>query len=71
MKKQKPLHDAIRYSSVGLQMVIMIGLCAYGGTRLDRYFETEKAFWTAGLAILGCIAAVFYMVKAFGQISKK
>ena len=69
--KRKPPHDVIRYSTVGIQMVLMIGLCAYGGNRLDRYFETEKPLWTAGLSILGVIASIIYMVNAFNRISKK
>lgn len=52
-------------------MVIMIGIFVFIGTRLDRYFETEKAWWTAGLAILGVICSVVYMVVAFNKISRK
>lgn len=69
--KRKPAHDAIRYSTVGLQMVLMIGLFAYGGNRLDRYFEMEKPLWTAGLSIIGVISSVVFMVYAFNRISKK
>lgn len=71
MKKQKPASDGLRYSSAGIQMLMIIGVFVYGGYRLDEYFSLEKPLWTAGLSIFGVIVAIVFMIRAFNRISKK
>ena len=59
--------DIARYSTVGIQMALMIGLMAWLGTLLDAHFETEKSLWTAGLAMFGVVAAMIYMIRALNR----
>ena len=40
-KKQKPFNNYLRYSSLAMQMVITIGIAAWGGNKLDRYLELK------------------------------
>lgn len=71
MSKQKRPSDIARYSSVGIQMVLMICFFVYIGWRLDKSSENDKPWWTLGLSIFGVIVAIIYMVRAFDRISKK
>ncbi len=71
VKKRKPPSDAIRYSSAGIQMVVIIGAFVYLGIRLDNYTNTEKPWWTLASSIFGVIIAMVFMIKAFNRISKK
>lgn len=64
--KQKGPSDVYRYSSVGVQMVLMICLCTWGGLKLDEYFETSKHLWTAGMALFGVIASMVYILRVVG-----
>ena len=71
MKKPKQGHDVIRYTSVGIQMVLIIGIMAYAGDYLDGNTQNEQPIWTAILALFGVVVSVVYMITAFNKISKK
>jgi hypothetical protein len=45
-------------------MVLMIGLMAFVGHKLDAHFETSRPLWTAGCSVFGVIAAIIYIVRA-------
>lgn len=64
--KKKGPSDVYRYSSVGVQMVLMICLCTWLGMKLDAYFETSKHLWTAGMALFGVIASMVYILRVVG-----
>jgi ATP synthase protein I len=36
-KKQKPSDTYLRYSGLGVQLMLTIGLAAWGGYKLDKY----------------------------------
>jgi F0F1-type ATP synthase assembly protein I len=38
-KKEKPVNTFLKYSGLGLQMMVSIGIGAWLGLKLDRYFE--------------------------------
>ena len=61
----KSKNDTLHYSSAGIQMVLTILLFTWLGTRLDKYFGTQKPLWTALLAIFGVVIAMIFMVKSF------
>lgn len=61
--------DIARYSSAGIQMVLIIGIFVYIGRRLDARFALEKPWWTLGLSVFGVIIALIFMVKSFSKIS--
>jgi F0F1-type ATP synthase assembly protein I len=59
-----------RYGGAGIQMVLIIGLFVFIGTRLDRRFATEKPWWTLGLSIFGVIIALIFMIRSFDNIAR-
>lgn len=70
MSNGKLPSDFVKYSSAGIQMVMIIGLFVFLGTRLDRRFEPEKPWFTLGLSLFGVIVALVFMVKSFDSIGK-
>lgn len=58
---RKPPNNLLRFSNLGIQMGVIIGLSAWGGTKLDDYFQTKDPYYTIVLSLLG-IAAAFYIV---------
>jgi F0F1-type ATP synthase assembly protein I len=38
-KKQKPSNDFLKYSSLGIQLLVAIGLAAWLGYKLDQYLQ--------------------------------
>jgi F0F1-type ATP synthase assembly protein I len=71
MSNKKLPPDYIRYSSAGIQMVMIIGLFVFAGTWLDRKFATEKPWFTLGLSLFGVIVALVFMVKSFEKLGKE
>jgi ATP synthase protein I len=39
-KKEQP-NSFLKYSSLGLQLLVSISLAAWGGVKLDKYFELK------------------------------
>jgi ATP synthase protein I len=39
--KKKPVNNFLKYSGLGLQMMVSIGVGAWLGLKLDQYFELK------------------------------
>ncbi len=61
----------LRFSSVGIQMGIIIGGFAYLGNYLDDKYENETAWWTLGLSLFGVVAGLYIMIKEVVKMSKE
>lgn len=62
-KKESPLKFYARYSSLGLQMVIIILAGAFGGRELDKFVQYEFPVFTVTLTILFTIGATIYGMR--------
>jgi len=47
------------------QMIVIICLGAFAGRKLDDYFGTPQAYFTAGLSLLAVAFALWYVLKDF------
>lgn len=65
MKKndESPLKFYAKYSSLALQMIVIIVGAAFGGRELDKYINWEFPVFTVSLTILGVIVAVIYGMR--------
>ena len=63
-KKPKKLPDYARYSGMGAQMAVIIFLGAYGGMKLDHYYQ-NKSFptFTVVLSLLAIILAMYFFIR--------
>ena len=62
-RKTEGVNQYLKFSGMGMQMAITIGLFAWLGTFLDKKFQTDQPLWTAGLSLLGVFAGLFLMLK--------
>ena len=53
----------LKYSGIGLQMFVIIGLGIWGGMKLNEYFEFEKPILTAISALVSILVAMLYVIK--------
>ncbi len=67
-RKTEGVNQYLKFSGMGMQMAITIGLFAWLGTFLDKKFQTDQPLWTAGLSLLGVFAGLYLMLK---QLPKK
>jgi ATP synthase protein I len=48
-------------------MLAIIGLCTWGGLKLDAYFHNEKPWYTIGLMVFGLIAATYQIIRGVSR----
>lgn len=60
---KRPFDQFVKYSNLGIQMLVIIGLGAWGGHMLDQRLDTTKPWWTMGLSLLGAIVAIIYTIR--------
>ncbi len=54
-----------RYSGMGLQMIAIILLFYWAGSKLDQRASTEKPVYTAVLTVLGVFAGLYIVLRDF------
>jgi F0F1-type ATP synthase assembly protein I len=63
------LKSFARYSGMGFQMIVIILLFYWAGSKLDERSSNEKPVYTAILTVLGVFAGLYIVLKDF--IGKK
>ncbi|TAL79290.1 MAG: AtpZ/AtpI family protein [Bacteroidetes bacterium] len=61
----KGINDFSRYSGIAFQMIGIILVTTWGGTKLDKLTGTEKPVFTIILSLLGVFAAIYTAIKDF------
>ncbi|PJJ48635.1 AtpZ/AtpI family protein [Hymenobacter chitinivorans] len=56
-----------KYSGLGFQMLAIIGVCAWGGVKLDEYTHNDKPWYTIGLMVFGLIAATYQVIRSLSR----
>ena len=65
MPPQKQPNQIVKYSSLGIQMAVIIGLSAWGGNKLDIHYKNITPVYTIFLSLLGIAAALYIVLKDF------
>ena len=66
-QKKKPLKQFLKFSNLGIQMGIIIGLGSYLGFRLDNYFKLDNIF-TVCSSLAGIFGALFFVIREVKKI---
>lgn len=72
--KRKPQVDQyLKYSGMAFQLAAVLAVGVWAGTRIDRYFQTERPYFTAILALLSLLAGLYLSLKdlIFGKNAPK
>lgn len=69
-EEKKGLSKFARFSSLGIQMGVIIALFTWLGTYLDEKYQTKTAWWTIGLSLFGVVAALALVIKEVINMSK-
>lgn len=59
----KEPNDWVKYTGLGLQIVITVGILIVFGRLADTYFAFAKPWLTLALAIIGIIGVIVQMVR--------
>jgi len=70
-KKNEPRRrNYLRYSSLGFQMAITIGLGAWAGNYLDEKYQTEKPYYSIVIILISIAIALYQVIKEVMELSK-
>lgn len=64
-QENKGINNFARYSGIAFQMIGIILITTWGGTKLDKLTGFEKPVFTIILSLLGVFAAIYTAVKDF------
>ena len=67
--KKNSGNDFIKYSSIGIQMLVIIGLGTWGGIKLDEFTELSPLF-TVLLSLASVAIAIYHAIKDFIKMNK-
>ncbi|MEO6303604.1 MAG: AtpZ/AtpI family protein, partial [Bacteroidia bacterium] len=59
----KQPNQLLKYSNLGFQMAVIIGLSAWGGNKLDTSYKNETPIFTIVLSLLGIALALYIVLK--------
>lgn len=54
----------IRYSSLGFEMIVIIGVGTFGGYKIDQWMNNEFKGFTFGLMIFSVVIAIVYGTRS-------
>jgi hypothetical protein len=66
-EKSKPLNALIRFSGFGIQLAAILGLAAWGGNKLDHYFELKFPLFLLVLLLSALGGTMYLFIR---QVSK-
>lgn len=59
-KKKNKFDSFVRYSSLGFEMMAIIGIGTYGGFKIDQWMGNEFKGFTFGLMVFSVVVAIIY-----------
>lgn len=62
-KPQKPLNSYARFSSLGMQMALIIAGGSYGGHKLDEHYGNRTPVWTIVLSLVSIAIALYLVLR--------
>jgi ATP synthase protein I len=62
-EKQKPLNNFARFSGFGIQIVVTLCLAAWGGLKLDKYFELKVPVFLIVLLLSALGGTLYLFIK--------
>ena len=70
-KDYKNLSKYARFSSIAIQMGVIITFFTWLGVYLDREYKSEKAWLTIGLSLFGIIISLYLVINNVIKMSNK
>jgi F0F1-type ATP synthase assembly protein I len=61
----------VAYSSLGIQVAVIVGGFAYLGRWLDEKYPMDKKWFTLGLVLFGVAAAIYYVIRQLEEINNR
>jgi F0F1-type ATP synthase assembly protein I len=66
-KKPNPYNPYLKYSSLAIQMVVVIGLFGWLGYKLDRYFEFQFPVFLLTFTMLAFAGMLYQLYRSLDK----
>lgn len=70
-KEKKSLDNYARYSSIAIQMLVIILAGVFGGYKLDQWLKLNAPVFTIILSLLSVILAIYYVTRDLLKSGRK
>lgn len=70
-KKNNPLNDYARFSAIGIQMIVIIGLGVYAGIKLDEKYPNKYKLFTIIFSLLAIGIALYSVIRQVIEFTTK
>ena len=61
----------LAYSSLGIQVAVIVGGFAYLGKWLDEKYPMNKKWFTLALVLFGVAASIYYVIRQLEEINRR
>ena len=68
--KNNPLNAYDRFSAIGFQMIVVIGLGVYGGIKLDQKYPNKYRLFTIILSLSAIAIALYSVIRQVSDFTK-
>ena len=62
-KIRRKANKYVKFSSLGIQMGLIIFIFTKGGLWLDHYYHTETPWYTVGLSLTGVMGSLILIIR--------
>ncbi len=62
-KPSNPIHAYLRYAGMGIQMVVVMGICTWAGLQLDRQLALRFPIFLSLLSIASTVLCVYGTIR--------
>ena len=67
---KKQLNNYARYSSLGIQLAVIVGGGAWLGHWLDEKYPSNRKWFTLGCVLVSLVLAMVYVVRQLNSMNK-
>jgi len=60
----KPANDYIKYTSIGFQMIAIIGVLSFAGYEIDKRSAHATPWVTAAMSLAGVFISLYIVIKS-------
>ncbi|MFC6996309.1 AtpZ/AtpI family protein [Rufibacter roseus] len=61
-KEDAQLKPYLKYSGLAFQMIAIMAVAAWGGRKLDAYFQNQIPWWTLVLLLLAVFGSMYSVI---------
>ncbi len=62
-EKDKSSATYVKYTSMGFQMLVIIGVFAFAGNKIDHYRGSKTPLFTALLSLIGVVISLYQVIR--------